>query len=174
LGRDDRLAFGDFYRANYSRIVAQLMLLTRSRPEAEDAAQEAFARALGRWPAVARYDDPAAWVRRVAYNLAVSRWRSARRFTALRHRLADLEVRSGPDDDWMDLRDQLLKLPVKQRQAIVLTAVSGMTPDEVARECGVAVGTVRSWLHRARLTVRQSGASVDETGATEGDCCAPS
>lgn len=120
------------------------------------------------------YEDPAAWVRRVAYNLAVSRWRSARRFTALRHRLAEPEIRSGPDDEWMDLRDQLLKLPAKQRQAIVLTAVSGMTPEEVAQEFGVAASTVRSWLYRARLTVRQPLASFDESAESEGDRRAPS
>jgi RNA polymerase sigma-70 factor (ECF subfamily) len=157
--------FDEFYRATYSRVVAELILLTGSRADAEDLAQEAFSRALARWESISRYDEPTAWVRRVSYNLAVSRWRSARRLLVLRPRLATEPTRPGPDADWLDLRDLLMALPVKQRQALLLTAVSGMTPEAAAREMGVPAATVRSWLHRARHAVRSREAAEPAEGS---------
>src|SRR5215216_1703508 len=75
--------FDDFYAAHYADLTVQLYAYFGDRQEAQDVVQEAFCRALAGWNTVAGYDDPVAWVRRVAWNLAVSRWRRAR--TALRH-----------------------------------------------------------------------------------------
>ena len=44
--------------------------------ETQDLVQEAFIRAWKRWDRIRRYDDPVAWVRRVAWNLAMTRHRS--------------------------------------------------------------------------------------------------
>jgi hypothetical protein len=74
-----RAEFEELYRHAYPRVVAQVTLLTGSRAAAEDAVQEAFARAWNRWGRLAGFDQPQAWVRRVAMNVAVSRWRSLRR-----------------------------------------------------------------------------------------------
>jgi len=62
--------FEDFYQANYPRLVGQLTVVTGSLEDAEDAVQEAFARASTRWARLRAYDVPEAWVRRVALNLA--------------------------------------------------------------------------------------------------------
>ena len=53
------------------------------RHQAEDIAQEAFARALTRWPRIGRYDQPEAWVRRVALRLTIDAGRRRRRAAAL-------------------------------------------------------------------------------------------
>jgi RNA polymerase sigma-70 factor (ECF subfamily) len=68
--------FGEFYQANYGRVVAMATAMLGDRREAEDVAQEAFARALARWSRLRRYDQPGAWVRTVALRLAIdsARW----------------------------------------------------------------------------------------------------
>ncbi|HET6212012.1 MAG TPA: sigma factor, partial [Micromonosporaceae bacterium] len=76
-------AFAEFYRAHYRGVVAQLYAYTSDLGEAQEATQEAFVRAWTRWDSIAEYDEPRAWVCRVAYRIAVSRWRRAR--TAATH-----------------------------------------------------------------------------------------
>ena len=68
--------FAAFYEANYERLVVQLFSVTGNLDDAEDVVQEAFARACQRWRRLRAYDLPAAWVRRVAFNLAVQGRRS--------------------------------------------------------------------------------------------------
>jgi RNA polymerase sigma-70 factor (ECF subfamily) len=75
--------FDALYNARYGDVVAMVHALTGDLAEAQDLAQEAFCRAWQRWPALSRYDDPLAWIRRVAANLATSRWR--RLVAARRH-----------------------------------------------------------------------------------------
>jgi RNA polymerase sigma-70 factor (ECF subfamily) len=83
-GDDD---FQDFYQASYPRLVGQLTVLTGSLEDAEDAVQEAFARASIRWGRLRAYEAPEAWVRRVALNLASSGRRRTRRHLAALARL---------------------------------------------------------------------------------------
>ena len=158
-------SFAHLYSASYPPLVAQLTLLTGSRATAEDLAQEAFARAWSRRRVLAQYDDPAAWVRRVAYNLAVSQFRSMRRAIRLRARTVAVNDGGEPSPDWLDLRASLLKLPKRQRQALVLAAVVGLKNDEIAAEMGVSANTVRSWLHRSR----QAGRPDDEREFDDAD-----
>src|SRR5580704_19623584 len=75
--------FAEFYEASYGRMVALVAAMVGDRDQAEDIAQEAFARALTRWPQVGRYDLPEAWVRRVALRLTVDAGRRVRRALAL-------------------------------------------------------------------------------------------
>ncbi len=70
--------FDELYLANYGRLVVQLYAVTGSLAEAEDAVQEAFARASMHWGRVGGYDSPEAWVRRVALNVAFTSMRRAR------------------------------------------------------------------------------------------------
>jgi RNA polymerase sigma-70 factor (ECF subfamily) len=67
--------FDEFYAANFNRLVVGLYAYTGDMALAQDLAQESFCRTLQRWSKVSRYDDPVAWVRRVAWNLTKSRWR---------------------------------------------------------------------------------------------------
>jgi DNA-directed RNA polymerase specialized sigma24 family protein len=63
--------FQAFYAANYGRIVAMVTAMVGDRLQAEDVAQEAFARAYSRWARIGHYEVPEAWVRQVAMRLAV-------------------------------------------------------------------------------------------------------
>ncbi|MET9036616.1 sigma factor [Streptomyces mirabilis] len=74
-------------KSAYARLVGQLFSVTSSLEQAEDVVQEAFIRALDRWPRIQAYDVPELWVRRVAINLAVSEIRKLRRRAAALLRL---------------------------------------------------------------------------------------
>jgi RNA polymerase sigma-70 factor, ECF subfamily len=147
-----RSEFDDFYGATYATLVVQLAAYTGDRLEAQDVVQEAFARAWPRWHRLAYYDDPTGWVRRVAWNVATSRRRRVRATlaTLLRMRAADVPE---PDPAHVDLVRALAALPPRQRRAVILHHMAGMSVAEIAADCDVAVGTVKSWLHRARTTL---------------------
>ncbi|WP_308314346.1 sigma factor-like helix-turn-helix DNA-binding protein [Streptomyces sp. GbtcB7] len=64
----DLTGFEEFYQSAYARLVGQLFSVTGSLEQAEDVVQEAFIRALDRWPRIQAYDMPELWVRRVPVN----------------------------------------------------------------------------------------------------------
>lgn len=145
--------FDDFYAANYADLVVQIYAYFGDRQEAQDVVQEAFTRALARWRRLSGYEDPGAWVRRVAWNLATSRWRRTR--TALRH-LAGFRaepVVEGPSPDRVALVEALAALPATLRRAMVLHYLADLPVAEIAAREGVAEGTVKSWLHRGRAAL---------------------
>jgi len=75
-----RQGFDAFYAASYRRIVGQVFALLGDLHEAEDVTQDAFAKASFHWSRIAAYDQPEAWVRRVAFNEAYNSTRRARRW----------------------------------------------------------------------------------------------
>lgn len=156
------LDFDAFYQAHFRQTVAMTYGLTADRADAQDIAQEAFCRAWQRWPAVSAYDNPIGWVRHVATNLALSRWRRLKVATAhlMDHRPAD-ERELSPDR--VDLVAALRELPVAQRKAVVLHYLVDLPVEDVAQELNVPVGTVKSWLHRGRAALWASLA--DDTRA---------
>ena len=149
--------FAAFYAATYPRTVAVLLRVTGSRPEAEDVAQEAFSRLVGRWDRVCGYDDPEAWVRTVAFRIATSRWRRARTATAALLRLGPPRDVAPPSTDGLTVDAVLARLTPAHRQVLVLHHGLGLGIDEVARELGVAPGTVKSRLSRARAAAAAQG-----------------
>jgi RNA polymerase sigma-70 factor (sigma-E family) len=158
---DDPPSFDEVYAAHYADLTVQLYAYFNDRQEAQDVVQEAFCRALARWAVVSRYEDPVAWIRRVAWNVAVSRWRRAR--TALRHlhrqRRVEPQV-DGPSAERVALFAALAELPGPQRRALVLHYLADLSVAEIASREGVAVGTVKSSLHRGRVAL----AAVVERG----------
>jgi RNA polymerase sigma-70 factor (ECF subfamily) len=144
--------FAAFYAATFSSLCAQLYVHVGNLDEAQDLVQEAFTRALPRWSQLAEYDDPAAWVRKVAWNLATSRWRRARAFTnfAVRHREKHVPP---PTADRVVLRNALAKLPRRQRQAVVLHYLADASIAEIARLTNAPENTVKTWLHRGRAAL---------------------
>jgi RNA polymerase sigma-70 factor (ECF subfamily) len=118
--------------------------------DAEDAVQEAYARAWQRWNRIGTYADPEGWVRTVAYRIAVSTWRKTRtRLLAHgRHGPADDIPALGPE--YLDLVEALRTLTPDQRRAVVLHHLVGLTVVEIATEVGAPEGTVKSRLTRGR------------------------
>ena len=150
----DPPSFDEVYAAHYAGLTVQLYAYFGDRQEAQDVVQEAFCRALARWSTVSQYDSPAAWIRRTAWNLAVSRWRRARTALTFLRKQRPAEPRlDGPTGDWVALVSALAELPPAQRRAMVLHYLGDLTIAEIAEREGVAPGTVKSWLHRARGTL---------------------
>src|SRR3954447_8571906 len=79
------------FSANYPRLVAVLTVAAGDRVRAEDAVQDAFAQALVHWDRVAAYDDPVAWLRRVATNRVLNQRRWRRRHDAALDRLRTMD-----------------------------------------------------------------------------------
>lgn len=145
-----------FYTVTYPRLVATLAMVRCSREEAEELVQEAFVRLLPRWETVRGYEDPEGWVRSVAMRLATSRWRRTRTAAVGVLRLRPAAATPPPNEDGILVRDLLAELSLPAREVLVLHYGLGMRVSEMAQTLGIAEGTVKSRLARARDAARLS------------------
>jgi RNA polymerase sigma-70 factor (ECF subfamily) len=142
------------FKAHYARLVRALAVVGGDQEAAADAVQEAFIQACLRWDRISRYDDPVAWVRRVALNRLSNQRRSVRRrFRAVARSTEPAPV-DEPSLDGLDLSAALRRLPEQQRTAVAFHYVEGLRIREVALAMGITEGTVNRHLHRARETLR--------------------
>ena len=151
-----------FFKNNSGPVFRALLAGTLNRTAAEDATAEAFARAYAHWDTVADHPNPRAWVLRVAWNYHRSSWRRWEgRWSA------DLPRPTPTPDSWPDpdLIAAIRNLPQGQREVIVLVTLGELTPSQAARVLGIAAGTVRSQLFRARVALRQA---LEESTDVEG------
>lgn len=145
-------SFEALYQRDYAAVVSLVYATTGSRWVAEDLAQEAFLRAHRDWTRVGEMASPDGWVRRVALNLARSRWRRLRAETAAKLRVTTPTEMSAPAPDpeieefWREVR----RLPSRQAQAIALHYVDDLSVAEIAEVLGVAEGTIKASLHQGR------------------------
>lgn len=144
--------FDELYRAHGGRLVVQLYAYTQDQALAEDLVQEAFVRALARWSRIAGYEDPIGWVRRVAWNLAASNRRQARRGRGVAARLAE-PVGPGPSPERVALVQALATLPVAQRRAVIMFYVGDLSVAEVAEIESASESSIKQRLHRARAAL---------------------
>lgn len=162
--------FEGFYAENFRVLTAQLYAYCGNLADAQEVVQEACCRALARWPQLSGYDDPAGWVRRVAWNLATSQWRRSRRLSAWTPGDGQVgevvgEVAAGPTPDRVDLVSALAKLPERQRQAVVMHYLGDLSVSEIAEQSRVPAGTVKSWMARARAALSAQLAVTEGEGA---------
>ena len=151
----DQTSFDEFFLGTRSELTRQLTAMTTDPELARDVLQEAYARAWQRWSRVSTLDDPPAWVRTVAWRLAVSQFRRA---TVADRVLRSLRVRPDqlpqpPVEEALDVQDALRQLKPEHRRTLVLHDLCGMTMEQVAYETGVPVGTVKSRLSRGRAAL---------------------
>jgi RNA polymerase sigma-70 factor (ECF subfamily) len=145
--------FAEFYQGTWRRIVTFVYAMSGDLAEAEDLAQEAYARTWSRWGTVRGYSDPESWVRTVAYRLYISRWRKMRnRVTAYRRHGAAAPT-DPPSEDTVALVAALRDLPDVQRHAIVLHHLLDLPVAEVARQTGTSESTVKARLVRGRRAI---------------------
>lgn len=161
----DAKTFDEFYASSFARLVGQLYAMCGSFAEAQDCVQEAFVRAWDRRSQLDRHQPAEAWVRTVAWRLAVSRWRRARRALVPPDRSRLPATPPEPDITHTALVAALRQLPAEQRRAIVLHHLCDLSVAEVASETGVAIGTVKARLSRGRvaLAVLLSDEETEET-----------
>ena len=148
----DKGDFAAFYAATFTSLCAQLYVHTGDLAEAQDVVQEAFTRALPRWSELVHYDDPAAWVRKVAWNLATSRWRKLRTFIAVARQHRE-DHAPPPSPDRVAIQAALAKLPPRQRQAVILHYLADASVAEIAELSNAPENTVKTWLRRGRAAL---------------------
>jgi RNA polymerase sigma-70 factor (ECF subfamily) len=156
-------SFDEFYAAHFYGLTIQLCAYTGDLSQAQDLVQDAFCRTFTRWSKVSQYDDPVAYVRRAAWNLATTRWRRMRTARAYAQRQR-VEPADGPSPDRVALEAALATLPELQRRAVVMHYLADMSVAEIAAQQQVPEGTVKSWLHRGRnaLAVRLNDARSED------------
>jgi RNA polymerase sigma-70 factor (ECF subfamily) len=142
--------FTDLYEKHFSELAAQVCAYLGDATEAQDLVQEAFLRAWQRWDKVGGYEEPVAWVRRVAWNLATSRHRRNQVARKFLQKSSAPEAAPGASPDHVALVAALRLVPAKRRQALVMHYMADMTISAIAAETGAREGTVKSWLHRGR------------------------
>jgi RNA polymerase sigma-70 factor (ECF subfamily) len=162
--------FAGFYEASYSRVVALLAAMVGDWQQAEDIAQEAFARALARWSRISGYDAPEAWVRQVALRLVVDAGRRSRRavraaalLAAGQRGRAELTDPVGSTPVFL----ALLRLPVPQRQVLVMHYLADLPVADIARDCQIPEGTVKTRLAAARARLERELASDPADSSAE-------
>ncbi|MFF1531360.1 sigma-70 family RNA polymerase sigma factor [Cellulomonas sp. NPDC058312] len=141
--------FAAWYAAELPRTCRALTLAVGDPGLAEEAAAEAFARALNAWDAVSRMERPAAWVHTVALNEVRRTWRRARLERRYVQRLREEreEAPALPDDA---LWHAVAALPPRTRTAVALRYIADLTEPQVAEAMNISRGTVASTLSTAR------------------------
>jgi RNA polymerase sigma-70 factor (ECF subfamily) len=131
----------------------------RNREDAEDVAQDAFARAFRRFRQLRDRERFRSWLTRMTWRLAIDRWRADRRRVA-REQVTAAEPFTSSTEDVAVARERsaavwraIDNLPDKLRIAIVLAAIEGHDTREVARLLEIPEGTVKSRLFLARKTL---------------------
>ena len=164
----DHGEFESWYGREYPRLVTALALVAGSREQAEEAAAEAFARCLERWDGPQEPSNPSAWTYTVAVNLLRRRWGRRRREADHVSTLVP-PVALEAEPPAVELWDAVASLPPRERLAVVLRYIGGLTEREVATAMKVAPGTVAATLSRARadLATQLRGLGLDP--ATSGD-----
>lgn len=158
-------AFEALFREVYPRAVAAARRIVGQRELAEDIAAEALARTYVRWSKVRDLPWVHAHVLRSTINLAID---AARRRT-------DVPVGRTATGDAADavatrlaLVAALRSLPPRQREAVALRYLGGLSEQEVADALGCASGTVKSHLHRGVAALRGAlGADLEEVALVE-------
>lgn len=154
--------FEEFFVQEMDRLQRALVLITGSRSDAEDIAQESFMRVFARWDEVGAMDHPAGYLHRVAMNLFRSRYRRAvrelKRTTGMIDRHDD---GLGPVEDRDTAARVLSTLTPRQRAALVLTEAFGYTGEETAELLGVKPSTVYALTHQARRALEGITGGID-------------
>lgn len=148
-------SFDTVYRTHAARLRALLTLTFRDTDLAEDVCAEAFVRALARWHVVGRQAEPAAWVYRVAVNVARRRHRRRQveaRLWSSQWVAPVPAVAEGHPEVWAAVG----RLTVRQREAIGLRYIADLDESGVAAAMGVKVGTASATLAQARQRLREA------------------
>jgi RNA polymerase sigma-70 factor (sigma-E family) len=147
------------YAAHARRAGRLAYLLTGDRHLAEDLAQEAFVRLMGRLGSIRDDEAIAAYLRTSVVNLSRKHWRKLgheRRYLDAQRSSSIAIQTTLPDVESRDvIRRALEALPYRQRAAIVLRFYEDLSEKETARVLGCRIGTVKSAVSRGLDRVRK-------------------
>jgi RNA polymerase sigma-70 factor, ECF subfamily len=160
--RGDARAFSEIYRDSAPRIRRYVRTIVWNRWDAEDVTQEVFVKIL---TALDQFDPSraafSAWTLRVARNAAIDHLRREQS----RAGWCELDQRTAVDDVGQrcgeSLRQVLGELNHRQREILVLRALAGLTPHEVATGAQATRGSINTQYHRARIAARDRLCEID-------------
>ena len=142
-------SFDEFFEAHYGAVLRLVRVVVSDADQAEDATQEAFARACQRWGSVGRMERPVAWVYVVALNEERRRWRRARRDEDAPVVAVQVPDHASGVLASVRLREALATLTPRQRAAVLLRHSADLSIGDIAGALGCAEGTVKATLHQA-------------------------
>lgn len=156
----DRTAFEQLYRRNVGRVYAVCLRISADRDRAEELTQDVFVRA---WEKIGTFREESAfssWLHRLAVNVVLEDFRSQRRRMTRIMLTNDLSTYDKTNKDAtpgieIDLEKSIATLPPQARTVFVLHDIEGYRHDEIAKLMGVALGTCKAQLHRARKLLRE-------------------
>ncbi|MFL6664355.1 MAG: sigma-70 family RNA polymerase sigma factor [Rhizobacter sp.] len=171
-GMGDRAAFATLYEKSSSHLFAVVLRICRDRAQAEDILQEVYVNV---WRAASGFDaaqsQPLTWLTSIARNRAIDSLRRAQT-------QPQLQTASAADDEDSDVYDHtaddapgpldllsraadaralsqcMQDLSAPQRQSVALAFYDGLSHAEVADKMGQPLGTVKSWVRRALLSLK--------------------
>lgn len=154
--------FEVLFKEQYPRLVALGIALTSSGEVANDLAQETLARAHANWEHVSDTESPAAWLRTVMKNLVIDHYRreatnrtTTATMAAAARRDSASESANGLVDDAASMLELLELLPQRQRLVVALRYVDDLGLAEIGAVLGIATGTVKATLWKARRTLER-------------------
>ena len=154
--------YASFYRAEFENVVRTSYLIVHDRQRAEDIAQEAFIQLLSHWNKVSHYQQPGAWVRRVAIRIASRSARRERLRPVLERETDPPPVFAARD---VDLLNALRQLPARQRAAVALFYYEDRPLPEVAHILGCSHAAAKVHVFNARRRLAQLlGEEVQDDG----------
>lgn len=154
----DTAAFEALYRMHVDRVYGLCLRMTGNVAEAEDCTQDAFIQA---WSKLNDFRGESAfgtWLHRVAVNTVLGRMRKSRREQDRIRAVSDaaaIPETIGDGGGFRDLEQAINELPSGARHVFVLHAVYGYSHDETSEMLGIAAGTSKAQLHRARRLLAQ-------------------
>lgn len=158
----DRAAFKQIYDLASAQLFGVALSLLRRRDQAEDLLQDAF---LAIWQKAPQYAPergaPMAWMAMIVRHRAIDRLRLAKR------RPQETDIDTAGAQDWdaenahaaaagHDVSKALATLPENHRTAVTLAFVEGLTHEELALRLKAPLGTVKSWVRRGLLAMKES------------------
>ena len=163
IAREDRTALRALYQLQSVRLFGVAMAILRNRDAASDAVHDGFVKIAQR---AAQYDPERgaaeAWlgsvIRHAALDIARRRGREIPTDDATLGETpvaADQLDTLAAGEDGARLRDCLARLAEKNRQGIVLAFVHGLSHPQIAAKLDLPLGTVKAWIRRGLLTLRE-------------------
>lgn len=171
----DRDAMERLYREHADRVYTVIRRLAGQDALADDIAQEAWIRAFEKLHLFRGDASFGTWMYRLATNTALNQLRSDKRHRELESEASkETGPRRGPPLDDAVLNQRVLsealdQLPPGYRQVLVLHDVEGLTHEEIGDRLGVATGTSKSQLHKARARMRELIAPGSEREEAQND-----
>jgi RNA polymerase sigma-70 factor, ECF subfamily len=156
----DMGAFEDLYRRHVGRVYGLCLRMTGQPDSAEDLTQDTFVSAWRSLPGYEGRSSFSTWLHRIAVNAVLARRRSpqGRNETSMTDELGEqmeFEAEAALDQATpIDIERAIAALPPGARDIVVLHGIYGYSHEEAAAMLGVAVGTCKAQLHRARHLMR--------------------